>query len=92
MVEMPKDVGVGQEITSYKAQDPDSFQSQKIRYQIWDDPSHRLDINSETGVISTRASLQMEDMKTQTFSAVVIATDNGRGLDVSSVGHIPPLM
>ncbi|XP_025860819.2 cadherin-1-like [Vulpes vulpes] len=78
IVEMPKDVGVGQEITSYKAQDPDSFQSQKIRYQIWDDPSHRLDINSETGVISTRASLQMEDMKTQTFSAVVIATDNGQ--------------
>nr|XP_055161201.1 cadherin-1-like [Nyctereutes procyonoides] len=78
MVEMPKDVGVGQEITSYRAQDPDSFQSQKIRYQIWDDPSHRLDINSETGVISTRASLQMEDMKTQTFSAVVIAADNGQ--------------
>uniref|UniRef100_A0A673VIU1 Cadherin domain-containing protein n=3 Tax=Suricata suricatta TaxID=37032 RepID=A0A673VIU1_SURSU len=31
MVEMPRDIGVGQEITSYKAQDPDSFHSQEIR-------------------------------------------------------------
>lgn len=30
MVEVPKDVGVGQEITSYRAQDPDSLQCQKI--------------------------------------------------------------
>lgn len=31
MVEMPKDISVGQEITSYRAQDPDSFRSQEIR-------------------------------------------------------------
>ncbi|XP_034880388.1 LOW QUALITY PROTEIN: cadherin-1-like [Mirounga leonina] len=78
MVEVPKDVGVGQEITSYRAQDPDSLQCQKIRYQIWHDPSHQLDINSETGVISTRASLHGDDMKDHTFSAVVIATDDGQ--------------
>nr|XP_045748043.1 LOW QUALITY PROTEIN: cadherin-1-like [Mirounga angustirostris] len=78
MVEVSKDVGVGQEITSYRAQDPDSLQCQKIRYQIWHDPSHQLDINSETGVISTRASLHGDDMKDHTFSAVVIATDDGQ--------------
>ncbi|XP_029780746.1 cadherin-1-like isoform X2 [Suricata suricatta] len=78
MVEMPRDIGVGQEITSYKAQDPDSFHSQEIRYQIWHDPSHQLDVNPETGVISTRASLQGDSMENHTFSAVVIAMDNGQ--------------
>ncbi|GAB5582608.1 cadherin-3 isoform X3 [Prionailurus iriomotensis] len=92
MVEMPKDTSVGQEITSYRAQDPDSFRSQEIRYQIGHDPSHQLDINSETGVISTRASLHEDSVENHTFSAVVIAVDNGRGLDVSSLGHIPLLM
>lgn len=30
-VEVPKDVVVGQEITSYRARDPDSLQGQRIR-------------------------------------------------------------
>ncbi|XP_046933386.1 LOW QUALITY PROTEIN: cadherin-1-like [Lynx rufus] len=92
MVEMPKDISVGQEITSYRAQDPDSFRSQEIRYQRGHDPSHQLNINSGTGVISTRASLHEDSVENHTFSAVVIAVDNGRGLDVSSLGHIPLLM
>ncbi|VFV36105.1 cadherin-1-like [Lynx pardinus] len=78
MVEMPKDISVGQEITSYRAQDPDSFRSQEIRYQIGHDPSHQLNINSGTGVISTRASLHEDSVENHTFSAVVIAVDNGQ--------------
>ncbi|VCX39725.1 unnamed protein product, partial [Gulo gulo] len=77
-VEVPKDVVVGQEITSYRAQDPDSLQSQRIRYQMWDSPSHWLDINPETGVISTRASLHKDDMENHTFSAIVKAVDDGQ--------------
>ncbi|XP_044117188.1 cadherin-1-like [Neovison vison] len=77
-VEVPKDVVVGQEITSYRARDPDSLQGQRIRYQMWDSPSHWLDINSETGVISTRASLHNDDMENHTFLAIVIAVDDGQ--------------
>ncbi|XP_039081524.1 cadherin-1-like [Hyaena hyaena] len=81
-VQLPKDLGVGQEITSYRAQDPDTFHSQESRqdwrYQIWHDPSHQLDLSPETGVISTRASLQKDSMERRTFSAVVIAVDNGQ--------------
>lgn len=54
-----------------------------FRYQMRDSPSHWLDINSETGVISTRASLHNDDMENHTFLAIVIAVDDGKGLKVS---------
>nr|XP_003417088.1 cadherin-1 [Loxodonta africana] len=79
-VEVPEDFGVGQEITSYTAQDPDKFMQQKITYRIWRDTANWLEINPDTGAISTRAELDREDLehvKNSTYTALIIATDDG---------------
>uniref|UniRef100_A0A8B9XLE8 Cadherin-1 n=1 Tax=Bos mutus grunniens TaxID=30521 RepID=A0A8B9XLE8_BOSMU len=79
-VEVPEDFGVGLEITSYTAREPDTFMEQKITYRIWRDTANWLEINPETGAISTRAELDREDVdhvKNSTYTALIIATDNG---------------
>ncbi|KAM5263723.1 cadherin-1 isoform 2-T2 [Ctenodactylus gundi] len=103
-VEVPEDIGVGLEITSYTAREPDTFMDQKITYRIWRDTASWLEINPETGVISTRAELDREAfeyVKNSTYTALVIATDNGSPvatgtgtlllflLDVNDNGPIP---
>ena len=50
------------------------------RYRIWRDAANWLEINPETGAISTRAELDREDVehvKNSTYTALIIATDNG---------------
>lgn len=79
-VEVPEDFGMGLEITSYTAREPDTFMEQKITYRIWRDTANWLEINPDTGVISTRAELDREDtehVKNSTYTALIIATDNG---------------
>ncbi|XP_054435253.1 cadherin-1 [Pteronotus mesoamericanus] len=82
-VEVPEDFPVGQEITSYTAQEPDTFMEQKITYRIWRDTANWLEINPDTGAISTRAEMDREDfehVKNSTYTALIIATDNGSPL------------
>uniref|UniRef100_A0A8C9NTY4 Cadherin-1 n=1 Tax=Spermophilus dauricus TaxID=99837 RepID=A0A8C9NTY4_SPEDA len=79
-VEVPEDFGVGLEITSYTAREPDTFMQQKITYRIWRDTANWLEINPETGAILTRAELDRENfehVKNSTYTALIIATDNG---------------
>ncbi|XP_004459660.1 cadherin-1 [Dasypus novemcinctus] len=79
-VEVPEDFGVGLEIASYTAQDPDRFMEQKITYRIWRDTANWLEINPDTGAISTRAELDREDLehvRNSTYTALITATDNG---------------
>nr|XP_035965048.1 cadherin-1 isoform X2 [Halichoerus grypus] len=79
-VEIPEDFGVGLEITSYTATDPDSFMEQRITYRIWRDAANWLEINPESGAIFTRAELDREDMehvKNSTYEALIIAIDTG---------------
>uniref|UniRef100_A0A2I3G9D0 Cadherin-1 n=1 Tax=Nomascus leucogenys TaxID=61853 RepID=A0A2I3G9D0_NOMLE len=79
-VEVSEDFGVGQEITSYTAREPDTFMEQKITYRIWRDTANWLEINPDTGAISTRAELDRENfehVKNSTYTALIIATDNG---------------
>ncbi|XP_053770714.1 cadherin-1 [Desmodus rotundus] len=82
-VEVSEDFPVGQEITSYTAQDPDIFMEQKITYRIWRDTANWLEINPDTGAISTRAEMDRENfehVKNSTYTALIIATDNGSPL------------
>ncbi|KAB0395287.1 hypothetical protein E2I00_005663, partial [Balaenoptera physalus] len=79
-VKVPEDFGLGLEITSYTAQEPDKFMEQKITYRIWRDTANWLEINPDTGAISTRAELDRENVehvKNSTYMALIIATDNG---------------
>uniref|UniRef100_A0A2K6SVK2 Cadherin-1 n=1 Tax=Saimiri boliviensis boliviensis TaxID=39432 RepID=A0A2K6SVK2_SAIBB len=79
-VTVSEDFGVGQEITSYTAREPDKFMEQKITYRIWRDTANWLEINPDTGAISTRAELDRENsehVKNSTYTALIIATDNG---------------
>uniref|UniRef100_A0A2K5PX32 Cadherin-1 n=1 Tax=Cebus imitator TaxID=2715852 RepID=A0A2K5PX32_CEBIM len=51
-----------------------------FRYRIWRDTANWLEINPDTGAISTRAELDREDIehvKNSTYTALIIATDNG---------------
>uniref|UniRef100_A0A673U2F7 Cadherin-1 n=1 Tax=Suricata suricatta TaxID=37032 RepID=A0A673U2F7_SURSU len=82
-VHIPEDFPVGMEITSYTAEDPDKFMEQRISYRIWRDAANWLEINPETGAIFTRAELDREDsehVKNNTYTALIIATDNGSPL------------
>ncbi|KAG8521781.1 Cadherin-1 [Galemys pyrenaicus] len=105
-VEVPEDLGVGQEITSYTAQDPDRFMNQKLTYRIWRDAANWLEINPETGAIFTRAEMDREDtqhVKNSTYTALIIATDDGSPamtgtgtllldlLDVNDNGPVPEI-
>ncbi|XP_036297259.1 cadherin-1 isoform X4 [Pipistrellus kuhlii] len=79
-LEVSEDFPVGQEITSYTAQDPDKFMDQRITYRIWRDAANWLEVNPDTGVISTRAEMDREDtehVKNNTYTALIIAVDNG---------------
>ncbi|CAK7317233.1 cadherin-1 [Vulpes vulpes] len=80
VVSIPEDFGVGQEITSYTAEDPDTYMEQRITYRIWRDAAGWLEINPESGAIFTRAELDREDfehVKNSTYEALIIAIDNG---------------
>ncbi|ELW50366.1 Cadherin-1, partial [Tupaia chinensis] len=80
IVKVSEDFAVGQEITSYTAREPDTFMEQKITYRIWRDAASWLEINPDTGAISTRAELDREDVnhvKNSTYTALIIATDSG---------------
>uniref|UniRef100_A0A8C8YA12 Cadherin-1 n=1 Tax=Panthera leo TaxID=9689 RepID=A0A8C8YA12_PANLE len=82
-VHIPEDFGVGLEITSYTAEDPDQFMEQRITYRIWRDAANWLRIDPDTGAIFTRAELDREDfehVKNSTYTALIIATDNGSPL------------
>ncbi|XP_036605502.1 cadherin-1-like [Trichosurus vulpecula] len=103
-LEIPEDLGLGEEVTSYTAQDPDKFLSQKIIYRIWRDPANWLEVNPESGVISTRDNLDRENfehVKNSTYTAVIVAVDDGSPpatgtgtlqlflLDVNDNGPVP---
>lgn len=80
LVKVPEDIAVGGEITSYTAKDPDTYMEQKLTYRIWRDPAGWLEINPDTGVISTRAELDRENtdyVVNSTYTALILATDNG---------------
>ena len=60
------------------------------RYRIWRDTANWLEINPETGAISTRAELDREDVdhvKNSTYTALIIATDNGE--DAPTIDCLP---
>lgn len=79
-IEVSEDFGLGLEITSYTAREPDTFMEQKITYRIWRDTANWLEINPETGAIFTRAEMDREDtehVKNSTYTALIIATDDG---------------
>ncbi|XP_005004692.2 cadherin-1 [Cavia porcellus] len=79
-VDVPEDLQVGLEITSYTAREPDTFMEQRITYRILRDPANWLEINPESGAITSRAELDREAsdyVKNSTYIALIIATDNG---------------
>uniref|UniRef100_A0A8B9NTK8 Cadherin-1 n=1 Tax=Apteryx owenii TaxID=8824 RepID=A0A8B9NTK8_APTOW len=78
-VEVSEDLPVGQEVTSYTAQDPDKDQ----RYRMGNDPAGWLAINPETGIVSTTRALDRESAHT------LNSTYKARALPCT-VGHVPP--
>lgn len=73
-----------------------------FRYRIWRDTANWLEIDPDTGVITTRAEMDREDVehvKNSTYTALIIATDNGKDALPSSLccltslaSLLPPLL
>lgn len=62
-----------------------------FRYRIWRDTANWLEINPETGAISSRAEMDREDfehVKNSTYTALIIATDNGKDTFPSGLGSL----
>ncbi|NXA34945.1 CADH1 protein, partial [Eudromia elegans] len=77
--EVSEDLPVGQEVTSYTAQDPDRHQRQKITYRMGSDPAGWLAIDPENGIITATQALDRESPHAlnSTYKAIVLAVDNG---------------
>ncbi|NXA54269.1 CADH1 protein, partial [Nothocercus julius] len=78
-VEVSEDLPVGQEVTSYTAQDPDKQQRQKITYRMGSDPAGWLAIDPENGIVTATQALDRESVHAlnSTYKAIVLAVDNG---------------
>ncbi|NXE54594.1 CADH1 protein, partial [Casuarius casuarius] len=78
-VEVSEDLPVGQEVTSYTAQDPDKDQQQKITYRLGSDPAGWLAIDPKNGTIRAARPLDRESVHApnSTYKAVVLAVDSG---------------
>ncbi|XP_043937578.1 cadherin-3-like [Protopterus annectens] len=77
--QLREDHPVRRVISTYTATDPDKGQKQVIRYNISRDPAGWLEVNPETGVISSKAELDRESVFVQNnkYSAVILASDDG---------------
>ncbi|XP_063801991.1 cadherin-1-like [Pseudophryne corroboree] len=78
-VSVPENEPIGQDVTSYTAQDPDKAQNQMITYRIGYDPAGWLAVNPENGIITGNGQLDRESMfvKNNTYKAIILAVDNG---------------
>ncbi|NXI71548.1 CADH1 protein, partial [Anseranas semipalmata] len=78
-VEVPEDLPVGHEVTSYTAQDPDKDLRQKITYRMGSDPAGWLAIHPENGIVTAVQPLDRESVHAinSTYKAIVLAVDNG---------------
>ncbi|XP_025064923.1 cadherin-3 isoform X1 [Alligator sinensis] len=79
MAQVLEDMPVGQTIATYAAQDPDSSQSQKIKYSIGSDPAGWLAIDPDHGIVTVKEPLDRESVFVQdsTYTAIVLAADDG---------------
>ncbi|XP_019360909.1 PREDICTED: cadherin-3 [Gavialis gangeticus] len=79
MAQVLEDVPVGQAIATYAAQDPDSSQSQKIKYSIGSDPAGWLAVDPDHGIVTVKEPLDRESVFVQdsTYTAIVLAVDDG---------------
>nr|XP_033799115.1 cadherin-3 [Geotrypetes seraphini] len=78
-VDIEEDLPLGRNIASLVAEDPDTQQNQIIRYRIGNDPAGWLVINPETGIVTGKGNLDREShfVKNSTYSAIILAVDNG---------------
>ncbi|XP_015148067.2 cadherin-1 isoform X1 [Gallus gallus] len=78
-VGVPEDLPVGQEVTSYTAQDPDRDMRQKITYRMGSDPAGWLYIHPENGIVTATQPLDRESVHAinSTYKAIILAVDNG---------------
>ncbi|XP_067392869.1 B-cadherin-like [Emydura macquarii macquarii] len=75
-----EDLPVGQQVTSYTAQDPDKSQMQKITYSMGSDPAGWLAIDAENGIITSKLPLDRESsyVVNNVYKAIVLAVDSGQ--------------
>ncbi|XP_055992108.1 LOW QUALITY PROTEIN: cadherin-3 [Sorex fumeus] len=79
VVEVPEDVGPGESVCVYTAQDPDRG-TQKISYRILQDPAGWLTMDPDSGQVTAAGGLDREDeqfVRDNIYQVTVLATDDG---------------
>ncbi|KAG8521786.1 Cadherin-3 [Galemys pyrenaicus] len=78
-VEVQEGISVGTSVCTYTAQDPDEG-TQKISYHILRDPAGWLEMDPDSGQVTTTGVLDREDerfVRNNVYEVVVLATDDG---------------
>ncbi|XP_043937967.1 B-cadherin-like [Protopterus annectens] len=78
-VDILENLTMGQMVAFYPAKDPDTAQKQTVTYEIGSDPASWLEINTETGIIKSKAQLDRESdfVENDIYKALVLAKDDG---------------
>eukprot|EP00079_Xenopus_tropicalis_P009548 XP_002933722.2 PREDICTED: cadherin-15 [Xenopus tropicalis] len=78
VVRVKERLAAGSDITVYTAVDPDSKQTQKIRYSVVSDPANWLSLDENSGQLRARYALDRKSPFLQRgwYTALIAATDN----------------
>ncbi|OCT82341.1 cadherin-15 [Xenopus laevis] len=78
VVRVKERMAAGSDITVYTAVDPDSKQTQKIRYSVVSDPANWLSLDENSGQLRARYTLDRKSPFLQRgwYTALIAATDN----------------
>ncbi|XP_015223641.1 cadherin-13 [Lepisosteus oculatus] len=74
-----ENIPIGSPVTTLNASDPDSLQTQSIKFAVLKDPAGWLGVHPVKGTVNTTAILDRESPYVQdnTYTAVFMAMDNG---------------
>ncbi|XP_068169722.1 B-cadherin isoform X2 [Antennarius striatus] len=77
-VSVSEDVEVGGSVAKVRAEDPDSARKQSIRYELGNDNARWLSIDTDTGGVKVKRSMDREShyVKDSKYTVLVLAYDN----------------
>ncbi|XP_030621030.1 B-cadherin-like [Chanos chanos] len=78
-ISMREDLPFTSDLALYTATDPDTTETEKLLYEIGNDPAGWLNVNKKTGQITLKSSIDRESAFVQNgkYRALIFASDNG---------------
>ncbi|XP_048119681.1 B-cadherin-like [Alosa alosa] len=90
IISKPEDLPAGTELVTYSATDPDTERKQTVKYKIGSDPAGWLLIDSQTGLITVRSSMDRESDFVQDgkYTALILAVDDDDDIPATGTGTL----